>query len=87
LKKLLPSSWKTVTAEQAENFAQLLDYPNAAYVSLIKVFVFVLLTGFTVPTEDQLEQYNLDLTHYSSLKELPADIFIATPAWFDQPIE
>jgi len=61
-------SWKGITVVQAENFAKLLDYQNTAYVDLIKIFAFVVLSGYTIPNDDQLEQYTLDLTHYSSLK-------------------
>jgi hypothetical protein len=84
LRKLLPETWKNIKNEQVEAFVHLLDYENKAYVELVKVFLFVAMSGYPLPTADQIEQYNLDLTNFSSLREASLDHLSSTKAWFDE---
>ena len=46
----------------------MLDYNNKAYVELVKIELFVVMSGYSLPTAAEIEQYTLDLSNYSSLK-------------------
>jgi hypothetical protein len=87
LRKLLPETWNGVTSEQIEAFVKLLDQENQAYVDLVKIFVFMVMSGYRLPTSDEVEQYNLDLTNFSSIKEANCDHFTSAKVWFDEPLE
>lgn len=41
------------------------------------------MSGYSLPTGTEIEQYTLDLSNYSSLKDTTVDKFITTSAWFD----
>jgi len=84
---LIPETWKSIKNEQVEVFVKLLDHQNKAYVDLVKIFVFIVMSGYPLPTSDQVEQYNLDLTNYSSIKETTKEDFKKVKAWFDEPID
>ena len=42
------------------------------------------MSGYPLPTEEQVEQYTLDLTNYSAMKEVDLQHLTKTAAWFDQ---
>ena len=83
LRKLLPETWNSVKNEQIESFVQLLDHQNKSYIDLVKIFVFMVMSGYHIPTSDQIEQYNLELTNYSSIKQANYDQLTSAKAWFD----
>ena len=60
-----------------------MDYSNKAYVELVKIKLFIVMSGYSIPTGTEIEQYTLDLSNYSSLKDTTVDKFITTSAWFD----
>lgn len=63
---------------------KLLDHRNQAYVELIKIFVFIIFSAYSLPNFEKLEQYNLELSNYGSLKEISQEKFIQAAAWFDE---
>lgn len=57
-----------MTNEQIEAFVKFLDHENKAYIDLVKIFVFIVMSGYRLPNSEEIEQYNLDLTNFSSIK-------------------
>jgi hypothetical protein len=79
----LPEKWKILKLDQIERFVKLLDYKNQAYIDLVKVELFIVMSGFSLPTQEEVERYTLDLTNYGSIKETTEEKFTTTNAWFD----
>ena len=52
LKKLIPERWNNVTSEQIEAFVKFLDHENKAYIDLVKIFVFIVMSGYRLPNSE-----------------------------------
>lgn len=79
----MPETWRNLKPNQVDKFVKLLDYKNNAYVELVKIKLFILMTGYSIPTATEIEQYTLDLSNYTSLKDTTVNKFFSTVAWFD----
>lgn len=49
MKKLTPKTWKPLKISNIENFVKILDRQNVAYVNLNELFMFLALSGFSIP--------------------------------------
>lgn len=80
---MLPETWKSLTQQQYESFLIKLDTQHSGFVELWRIFVFVVMSNFNVPTFKELQEYFNELTQYGTQNQVPQEKIVKTHSWFD----